>query len=225
MAQQKSILLIDDHNLFREGLKTIIRRDSQFTVVAEAKNADEGVRAALHVRPDIVLLDISLPGRSGIDVAREIRGKLPETLIIIVSMFSRPDLVMEAVEAGARGYVTKGSTPETLLQGIRSVAEGQFYLDGAASQELITALENKGSKGRTVINNEYGQLSSREQEVLRMIAEGVPARDIAERLFISVKTVENHRTNILHKLGLKSTVDLVKYAARIGLIDVETWKG
>ncbi len=225
MAQQKSILLIDDHNLFREGLKTIIRRDSQFTVVAEAKNADEGVRAALHVRPDIVLLDISLPGRSGIDVAREIRGKLPETLIIIVSMFSRPDLVMEAVEAGARGYVTKGSTPETLLQGIRSVAEGQFYLDGAASQELIAALENKGSKGRTVINNEYGQLSSREQEVLRMIAEGVPARDIAERLFISVKTVENHRTNILHKLGLKSTVDLVKYAARIGLIDVETWKG
>ncbi len=225
MVQQKSILLIDDHNLFREGLKTIIRRDSQFTVVAEAKNADEGVRAALHVRPDIVLLDISLPGRSGIDVAREIRGKLPETLIIIVSMFSRPDLVMEAVEAGARGYVTKGSTPETLLQGIRSVAEGQFYLDGAASQELITALENKGSKGRTVINNEYGQLSSREQEVLRMIAEGVPARDIAERLFISVKTVENHRTNRLHKLGLKSTVDLVKYAARIGLIDVETWKG
>ncbi len=225
MAQQKSILLIDDHNLFREGLKTIIRRDSQFTVVAEAKNADEGVRAALRARPDIVLLDISLPGRSGIDVAREIRGKLPETLIIIVSMFSRPDLVMEAVEAGARGYVTKGSTPETLLQGIRSVAEGQFYLDGAASQELITALENKGSKGRTVINNEYGQLSSREQEVLRMIAEGVPARDIAERLFISVKTVENHRTNILHKLGLKSTVDLVKYAARIGLIDVETWKG
>ncbi len=225
MAQQKSILLIDDHNLFREGLKTIIRRDSQFTVVAEAKNADEGVRAALRARPDIVLLDISLPGRSGIDVAREIRGKLPETLIIIVSMFSRPDLVMEAVEAGARGYVTKGSTPETLLQGIRSVAEGQFYLDGAASQELIAALENKGSKGRTVINNEYGQLSSREQEVLRMIAEGVPARDIAERLFISVKTVENHRTNILHKLGLKSTVDLVKYAARIGLIDVETWKG
>ncbi|HUI72787.1 MAG TPA: response regulator transcription factor [Spirochaetia bacterium] len=222
---QKSILLIDDHNLFREGLKTIIRRDSQFTVVAEAKNADEGVRAALRARPDIVLLDISLPGRSGIDVAREIRGKLPETLIIIVSMFSRPDLVMEAVEAGARGYVTKGSTPETLLQAIRSVAEGQFYLDGAASQELITALENKGSKGRTVINNEYGQLSSREQEVLRMIAEGVPARDIAERLFISVKTVENHRTNILHKLGLKSTVDLVKYAARIGLIDVETWKG
>ena len=222
---QKSILLIDDHNLFRKGLKTIIRRDSQFTVVAEAKNADEGVRAALRARPDIVLLDISLPGRSGIDVAREIRGKLPETLIIIVSMFSRPDLVMEAVEAGARGYVTKGSTPETLLQAIRSVAEGQFYLDGAASQELITALENKGSKGRTVINNEYGQLSSREQEVLRMIAEGVPARDIAERLFISVKTVENHRTNILHKLGLKSTVDLVKYAARIGLIDVETWKG
>jgi len=222
---QKSILLIDDHNLFREGLKTIIRRDSQFTVVAEAKNADEGVRAALRARPDVVLLDISLPGRSGIDVAREIRGKLPETLIIIVSMFSRPDLVMEAVEAGARGYVTKGSTPETLLQAIRSVAEGQFYLDGAASQELIAALENKGSKGHTVINNEYGQLSSREQEVLRMIAEGVPARDIAERLFISVKTVENHRTNILHKLGLKSTVDLVKYAARIGLIDVETWKG
>jgi len=225
MAQQKSILLIDDHNLFREGLKTIIRRDSRFTVVAEAKNAEEGVRAALRTKPDIVLLDISLPGRSGIDVAREIRGRLAETLIIIVSMFSRPELVREAVEAGATGYVTKGSTPETLLQSIRAVAEGQFYLDGVASQELIAALESKGSRGRTVINNEYGQLSSREQEVLRMIAEGVSPRDIAERLFISVKTVENHRTNIVHKLGLKSTVDLEKYAARIGLIDVETWKG
>jgi len=224
MVQQKSILLIDDHNLFREGLKTIIRRDTQFTVVAEAKNAEEGVRAALRAKPDIVLLDISLPGRSGIDVAREIRGRLPETLIIMVSMFSRPDLVKEAVEAGATGYVTKGSTSETLLQSIRAVAEGQFYLDGVASQELIAALD-KGSKGRMVINNEYGQLSSREQEVLRMIAEGVPPRDIAERLFISVKTVENHRTNILRRLGLKSTVDLVKYAARIGLIDVETWKG
>ena len=225
MGQPKTILLVDDHNLFREGLKMIIRRDSGFAVVAEAKNADEGLRAALRVKPDLALLDISLPGRGGIDLAREIHAKLPAVRIIMVSMFSRAELVTEAVEAGASGYVNKGSTPETLLHGIRTVAEGQFYLDGAVSQELVTVLGDKGARGRGETNSEYGQLSSREQEVLRMIAEGIPSRAIAERLFISAKTVENHRANILRKLGLKSTVDLVKYAARIGLIDVETWKG
>ncbi len=224
MEQQKSILLVDDHNLFREGLKMIIRRDSRFTVVAEAKDAEEGIRAALRVKPDIVLLDISLPGRGGIDAARELRAKLPGVRIIMVSMFSRPDLVTEAVEAGASGYVNKGSSPETLLHGIRVVADGQFYLDGAVSQELVAVVGDKGLKSDKVTNSEYGRLSTREQQVLRMIAEGNPPRGIAERLFISVKTVENHRSNILHKLGLTSTVDLVRYAARIGLIDVETWK-
>lgn len=225
MEQQKTILLVDDHNLFREGLKMIIRRDSRFTVVGEAKDAEEGIRTALRVKPDIVLLDISLPGRGGIDAARELCAKLPGVRIIMVSMFSRPDLVTEAVEAGASGYVNKGSSPETLLHGIRVVADGQFFLDGAVSQELVAFVGDKGSKSDRVTNSEYGRLSSREQQVLRMIAEGIPPRGIAERLFISVKTVENHRSNILHKLGLKSTVDLVRYAARIGLIDVETWKG
>jgi DNA-binding NarL/FixJ family response regulator len=225
MGQPKSILLVDDHNLFREGLKMIIRRDSRFAVVGEAKNAEEGIDTALRVKPDIVLLDISLPGRGGIDLAREIHAKLPEVRIIIVSMFSRPDLVTEAVEAGAVGYVNKGSSSETLLHGIRVVADGQFYLDGAVSQELLAIIGDKTSNNNRMINVEYGQLSSREQEVLRMIAEGIPSRDIAERLFISVKTVENHRSNILHKLKLKTIVDLIKYAARIGLIDVETWKG
>jgi DNA-binding NarL/FixJ family response regulator len=225
MGQPKSILLVDDHDLFREGLKMIIRRDSHFTVVAEAKDAEAGIRAALRVRPDVALLDISLPGRGGIDLAREIHAKLPDVRIIMVSMFSRPELVTEAVEAGAQGYVNKGSSPETLLHGIRVVADGQFYLDGTVSHELLAVLGDKGPRPGRVTNSEYGRLSSREQEVLRMIAEGIPPRDIAERLFISVKTVENHRSNILHKLGLKSTVDLVRYAARIGLIDVETWKG
>jgi DNA-binding NarL/FixJ family response regulator len=225
MSQSKSILLVDDHSLFREGLKMIIRRDSRFTVVAEAKNAEEGIRTALRVKPDLVLLDISLPDRSGIDLAREIRSKLPDARIIMVSMFSRPDLVTEAVEAGAAGFVNKSSSPDALLHGIRTVADGQFYLDGTVSQELLVVLGEKGSTAHRVTNSEYGRLSSREQEVLRMIAEGIPARDIAKRLFISVKTVENHRSNILHKLELKTTVDLVRYAARIGLIDVEMWKG
>jgi DNA-binding NarL/FixJ family response regulator len=225
MGQTRSILLVDDHNLFREGLKMIIRRDSRFAVVGEAKNAEEGIRTALRVKPDIALLDISLPGRGGIDLAREIHAKLPEVRIIMVSMFSRPDLVTEAVEAGAAGYVNKGSSSEVLLHSIRVVADGQFYLDGSVSQELLAVLGDKNFKANKVTNAEYGQLSSREQEVLRMIAEGIPSHDIADRLFISVKTVENHRFNILHKLNLKTTVDLIRYAARIGLIDVETWKG
>jgi DNA-binding NarL/FixJ family response regulator len=225
MAQPKSILLVDDHNLFREGLEMIIRRDAAFSVVAEAKSAEDAIEIALRVKPAIALLDISLPGRGGIDLAREIHAKLPETRIVMVSMFSRPDLLRQAVEAGASGYVNKGSSPETLLHAVRVVADGQFYLDGAVSQELLAALGDRNSVAGKVTNSEYGQLSTREQEVLRMIAEGIASRDIAQRLFISIKTVENHRSNILHKLGLKTTVDLVRYAARIGLIDVETWKG
>ncbi len=224
MPPHKSIVLIDDHDLFREGLKAILRRDATLAVVGEAKNADDGMQAVLEAKPDIVLLDISLPGRSGLELTREIRMKVPSALVVIVSMFARADLVKESVEAGAVGYVTKGSTPETLLQCIRSVLEGRLYLDGVVSQGLLTALDGKGPRIRKVVNEEYGSLSPREQEVLRMIAEGIPTRDIAERLFISVKTVENHRVNILRKLELKTTVDLVKYAARIGLIDIENWK-
>jgi DNA-binding NarL/FixJ family response regulator len=224
MVPQTRILLVDDHGLFREGLRAIIRRDSRFTVVAEARTAEEGIQAALEQRPDLALVDISLPGRSGIDLVREIRGKLPRLRVIIVSMFSRPELVKEAVDAGAAGYVNKGASSDTLLHAIQVVAQGQFYLDGMVSQEILS-LVGVESQNPPVVNREYGRLSSREQEVLRMIAEGVPARDIAERLFISVKTVENHRANILHKLELRTTVDLVKYAARIGLIDVDTWKG
>lgn len=223
-GQTRRILVVDDHGLFREGLKMILRRDTRFTVVAEADNAEEGIRAALTARPDIVLLDISLPGRSGIDLAREIHVKLPDTRIIIVSMFLKPELVKEAVEAGASGYINKSSSPDTLLEGIRHVEEGQLYLDGVVSRELLSELKDNGN-GRPARNPEYGLLSAREQEIMRLIAEGVPPRDIAERLFISVKTVKNHRANILHKLGLHTTYDMVKYAARIGLIDVETWKG
>jgi DNA-binding NarL/FixJ family response regulator len=225
MMQTKSILLVDDHALFRDGLKTIIRRDSRFTVAAEAESAEEGIRAAISARPDIALLDISLPGRSGMDLAREIHGKLPATRIIMVSMHSKPELVTEAVQAGAAGYVAKSASAETLLACIRAVADGRFFLDGAVFPELSSAPGAGRARITRVINAEYERLSGREQEVLRMIAEGNPHRDIAERLFISIKTVKNHRANILEKLGLRTTYDLVKYAARIGLIDVETWKG
>ena len=224
MVQPKRVLIVDDHSLFRDGLRAIIRRDSRFSVVAEAGTADDGLKAAMESHPDIALIDISLPGRSGIDLARELRRKAPETRIIIVSMFARPELVKEAVEAGAAGYVSKGASSSTLLHSIQVVADGQFYMDGSVSKEILSLLGDDARKNAVATNREYAQLSSREQEVLRFIAEGVGPRDIGERLFISVKTVENHRANILHKLKLKTTIDLVKYAARIGLIDVDTWK-
>ena len=220
MTANKRILIVDDHGLFRAGLKTILRRDATLVVVGEANNADEGIKYALECRPNIVLLDISLPGRSGLDLAREIRMKLPSALIIMISTFSQPDIVRESVEAGAVGYVSKVSTPETLLQCIQAVESGQLFVDLEASQGFLTSQRHNMHR---MNNEEYGKLSSREQEVLRMIAEGVAPHDIAERLFISVKTVENHRINVLHKLGLKTTVDLVKYAARIGIIDLENW--
>jgi DNA-binding NarL/FixJ family response regulator len=222
VGQQKKVLLIDDHKLMREGLKAVIRRETGFTVVAEAGDAEEGLRAALRVKPDVVLLDISLPGPSGIHLLKELRSKLQTARILVVSMFSKPDVVREALEAGAMGYVTKDSSPETLLQGLRSVSEGQFYVDSSVSRHLLLSRGEGNPRLRRLRNCENGLLSLREREVLHLIAEGAPPRKIARKLFISVKTVENHRANVLAKLGLETNADLVKYAARIGLIDLDT---
>jgi len=224
VLEKKSILIIDDHPLFREGLKVIIGRDAHFDVIGEAGNAREGLRMAKKFQPDLVLVDISLPDQNGIQLTREIRALLPDTRILIVSMHSKIDYIAEAFQAGATGYVVKESAAERLLKGLEYVLRGDYFLDSSVSQQVVKKLMESPARDEKISDAAYGTLSPREQEVMRLLAEGLSRKKIAQKLFISPKTVENHRTNIMNKLGLHSAMDLIRYSAKLGLIDVDLWK-
>lgn len=217
------ILLVDDHPLFREGLKHLIQQASDLSVAAEAGSAAEALRLLATANPDLVILDISLPDKSGLELLPELRKKKPRLPVLMVSMHHKSEHIVRAFQAGALGYVTKESALENLVAGIRSVLAGEFYLDPSMSQDVLKKLL-EAEHTQSMVDAKYGTLTQREQEVMRLIAEGLSTRAIAERLFISPKTVDNHRANTMRKLGLENTVGIVRCAARLGLLDLEEWR-
>lgn len=215
----KRLLIVDDHPLFREGLKAILRRDTGIEIAGEAGSAAEALRRARTDKPEVALVDISLPDRSGIQLVRELRAMLPQLFILVVSMHTKADYIVEAIRAGANGYVTKDAAAERLLDGLRQVGDGAFYLDPAISQEVSRELLLGPQKTETEFSSAYDSLTMREREVMRMVVEGLTTKEVAEALAISVKTAEHHRCNLMKKLGLQNSVELVRYASRLGLID------
>lgn len=224
MDQKKSILIIDDHPVFRAGLKAVIELDNRFEVVGEAENARQGLRMSRKYQPDIIVMAISLPDKSGIELTREIRNLSSKTQVLIVSTHSKLYYVAEAFQAGAKGYVVKVSAAEEILKGLESVAKGKFFLGSSIFPEVVDSLIHFPVKAPKIKDSGHELLTPREQEILRLLAEGLSARKIAEKLCISRRTVDNHRTHIMKKLGLHNTLDLVRYAARIGLIDLDLWQ-
>jgi DNA-binding NarL/FixJ family response regulator len=224
VTPKKTILIVDDHPLVREGLKSILKPATEYEVVGQAGNARDAIQMVKNLKPDLVLLDLGLPDKSGIELSREIRNISVPTRILIISMHSKVDYIVKAFQAGATGYMTKESATERLLPGIEHVLNGEYFMDGAVSQEVVKKLMQAPEKEMKIMDTGYETLTPREQEIMVLLAEGYSAKEAAAKLFISPKTVENHRTNIMNKLGLHSTLELVRYAARLGLVDVDLWK-
>lgn len=221
---KKRVVIVDDHPLLRAGMKAMIDRSAGYLAVGEAGDVDEAIRLAVEERPDLMTMDVSLPGKSGIDAVREIRKVNPVVKILMVSMHSKFEYVAEAFKAGANGYLVKEATGGKLIQALDTLLAGEFYLDGHTSHELIDKLLRGSDADRGIHDERYNLLSPREQQVMRLVAEGVPSRQIAERLDLSAKTVENHRANLMKKLDVHSKMELVRYAAKLGLIDLDQWK-
>jgi len=213
-----TILIADDHQLMQDGLRGLIERNAELRVVAQAKSGIEAVSMALERRPDVAILDVTMPGLNGFDATRRIVAELPGTKVIILSMHSDPRFVREALKAGAKGYILKEDTFVELSEAIRAVCAGQIVLSSVLNTQMLEELTDRL---RTGPEDEGQVLSPREREVLQSIAEGLSTKEIAALLSVSLKTVETHRAHMMEKLGLHSVAELTKYAIRAGLTSVE----
>lgn len=207
-----NVLIADDHALLRSGLRRILAEELAATSFGEARDADELIQHIRRGSWDLVLLDISMPGRSGLDALRELRALRPKLPVLVLSMHAEEQFAIRALRAGANGYITKERAPEELIEAARRVLEGRRYVSPSLAEKLAEELAS-GRDGAP-----HDALSAREFEVLRLLAGGKSVSDIAEQLSLSAKTVSTYRTRILEKMGLGSNAELAHYALRYGLI-------
>ena len=209
------VLIADDHTLVRESLVSLLQSDGDVQVVAQAADGAETLEKAIATRPDVVVTDISMPGLGGIEVVRRLHEALPATRVLVLTMHQEDEYVLQAVRAGASGYLVKDSAAAELLAAVRSLQAGRGYFGPQASRALAEQMQNPD---RTV-DDPYGRLTAREREVFHLVVEGLTTKEIARRLDISVKTAENHRARVIAKVGVRNTAELVRYALRRGLLD------
>lgn len=217
MIMNIRILIADDHQLFREGLINLLSDASNIEVIGHAENGREAVEKSIIHKPDVVIMDIRMPELSGVEATAELKETLPEVKVIALSMHSETHYVKGMLEAGASGYIFKNCTYSQLIDAIETVNSGAKYLGSEITEVLIDDYLDGGNNDKNNIN----ELTEREAEVLKLYAEGKTTRDISEALFVSVKTIGTHKQHIQEKLNLKSTVDMIKYALKRGMITLD----
>jgi two-component system response regulator NreC len=213
------LILADDHAVVRSGIRMLLEAQPDIEIVAEAESGREAVEEARRTKPDVVLMDVQMPGLNGIEATQQIKKLVPETAILALTMHEDDQYFFEMLHSGASGYVPKRAAPDELVTAIRTVARGEIFLYPSLATRLVQDyLKRADADDQPLV---YDDLTPREREVLVLIAEGMSNAEIAENLVISVKTVDRHRENIMRKLNMHNRVDLVKYAIRSGLIDLE----
>jgi DNA-binding NarL/FixJ family response regulator len=221
MKEKITIIVADDHRIFRKGLKSLLSEKDHIQILGEADDGDQAFEMTRKYKPKIVIMDIGMPKMDGIEATRQIRERLPETEVIILSMHAKKAYIDQVLQAGAKGYVLKDSDEENLIAAINTVYNGGFYLDSPIADQVLS--DYFGGAAKREVKDQADPLSEREKEVLKLLAEGHSNQEVADILCISRKTVENHRAHIVRKTGVQGQVGLTKYAARIGLIDLDLW--
>jgi len=213
-----TIVLADDHHVVRQGLRALLEAEPDFNVIGEAGDGLEAIQLIEQLRPNVLVLDLMMPGLNGLETTRQVSKHSPQTRTVILSMYANEAYVLEALSNGASAYVLKDSSSADLVQAVREVAAGRRYLSPPLSDRAIEAYQEKA---RAAALDKYETLTTREREVLQLAAEGHTSAEIAARLGISPRTAETHRTHLMHKLGLHTQADLIRYALRRGIIPME----
>ena len=213
-----TVLLVDDHPIVRQGLRNLLDSMPDFKVVGEAGDGLQALEVIEKVQPQVLVIDVVMPGLTGLEVTQRVKRQWPAVKVIILSMQNNEAYVVSALKSGASGYILKDTGPEELVDAIRAVVKGERYLSKQLSERIINAYVSKVDEAEV---DPYDTLTNREKEILHLVAEGFTNQEIAERLFISPRTAELHRSNVLNKLSLKNQVDLVRFAIKRGILPLD----
>ena len=212
------VLIVDDHDLVREGIRALLEQDASFQVVGETGDGQEAIRLAGRLRPNVILMDVNLPGgMGGLEATETIVADCPEVKVLILTQYENREYVKRAIRIGAHGYLLKRSVSAQLKEAIKTVARGERYLHPLAAGELVDLV----TTGKSLDEDDYERLTPREKQVFKLLAEGKTSRDISKYLNISLKTAMTHRTNIMAKLNMHSRTELIRYAIRKAIISVD----
>ncbi|MBK7212538.1 MAG: response regulator transcription factor [Bacteroidales bacterium] len=214
------IILADDHQLVRTGIANLLNGEAGFDIIGEASDSTECLNLVQQLKPDVAVLDIAMPGMSGIDLTRKIHDAYPEIRVLILSMYTSEEFIFNAINAGAKGYLPKNTSRKELIEAIQAVSRGEEYYAESISNVILKSYIKKAKSGPEESRIKETQLSKRELEVLRLFAEGFSNQEIADKLFISIRTVESHKNHVMQRLELKSSVDLVKFAIRNNMVNL-----
>lgn len=213
------VLLVEDHTIVRKGLRALLEGQSDILVVGEAEDGRQALEQVQQLLPDVVLMDIGMPGLNGLEATRQIKHQFPKTKVVVLTMHTNAEYIFNVLQAGASGYLIKQAATEEVISAIRAVYRGESFLSPSISTKVIEEYLRRA--GRTELVDPFERLTSREREVLQLIAEGHSTQEIAALLYVSGKTVETHRARLMEKLDIHTVAELTQYAIRKGIIKLD----